>query len=113
MKKKQYKNYYKEEDDELDQYTLNLDDSEKYVPAKRQKGKRKEDGSGLWYYVGFASDFGFSIAIPIVGGALAGYAIDRKWQTYPKATLSLLLFGIVISFINFIRTVRELLKKKN
>lgn len=98
--------------DEFDQFTLHLEEAGKTVVRKREEPKQKDAGS-IWYYVGFAGDFGFTIAVPIAGGALAGGAIDRIFATSPKATLCFLLIGVIISIAGFIRIVKSLLKRKN
>ncbi len=58
-----------------------------------------------WYYLGLIGEIGFAIAVPIAGGGLLGVVIDRAWSTTPKATLSLLFLGVVISFINIYKIV--------
>lgn len=89
------------------QYELILDGT-----TKKINKKSRNRASSSWYYVGFATDLGFTIALPIVGGAILGKYLDGAWGTYPKATLSLLLLGIVISVVGFVGTIREILKKK-
>lgn len=97
--------------DELDQFTLDFDELQGRTRVhKRVRATTEPDR--IWYYVGFAGDLGFTIAVPIAGGALLGLLIDRQWSTYPKATLCLLLLGIIISMVGFIRTVRELMRRK-
>ncbi len=77
---------------------------------KREKSRFSKGGSESWYYLGLVGQIGFSIAIPIAGGALLGSFIDRQWGTYPRATLGLLLFGVVISFVTFYQTIQTVLK---
>jgi len=48
----------------------------------------------FWQALSTAFTFGFSIALPITGGAILGYMIDNKLNTHPKATLSLLFTGL-------------------
>lgn len=81
--------------------------------APRATGKKKEpDGKAPWYYFGLIGEIGFAIAVPIAGGALLGVFVDRIWSTAPKATLSLLFLGIIISFMNLFRTVETIVKEK-
>ncbi|MBI3954809.1 AtpZ/AtpI family protein, partial [Candidatus Gottesmanbacteria bacterium] len=47
-----------------------------------------------------ASNLGFTIAIPIVIGAVLGSFLDNKLNTSPKLTLSLIMLGLFISFYN-------------
>ena len=100
-------------DDELDQFTLNLDDHVGKTTVSARTKKVKDTNDSLWYYVGFAGDFGFTIAVPIAGGAFAGYYLDARWSSYPRATLCLLFIGVVISVTGLIRTVKELIRRKN
>lgn len=77
-----------------------------------ERSKKKQRVSRApWYYVGLIGDIGFAIAVPIAGGALAGVAIDRTWSTTPKATLSLLVVGIILSFMNVFKTVKTIIKE--
>lgn len=93
-------------------YTVSLAGEEPFV-TERQKGKivstRPQDTS--WYYLGMVGQIGFAIAIPIAGGAFLGSYLDRAWGLYPKMTLGLLVFGIILSGVNFYKTVQEILKK--
>ncbi len=109
MKQVKYRKRYVARD-EFDQFTLHIDEGTETVTRKRVE--KKVDESSVWYYVGFAGDFGFTIAVPIAGGAFLGMLIDKRLLTYPKMTLSLLLVGIIISVFGFIRIVRDLIKKK-
>lgn len=77
-----------------------------------ERSKKKQRVSRApWYYVGLIGDIGFAICLPIVGGALVGVMIDRMWSTTPKATLSLLFVGIMVSFINLVKTVETIIKE--
>jgi len=81
------------------------------VKKQRKKNTIRKAGAGLstWYFIGLVSQLGFSIALPIAGGALLGQFLDAKWHTYPRTTLSLLLLGIVISLVYLIRTIQEVI----
>lgn len=74
-----------------------------------KKGREKS----AWWYAGYFGDLGFTIAIPIAGGAFLGSYLDRRWSTYPKATLILLFIGIVLSIVQFIRIIREIIHTKD
>jgi F0F1-type ATP synthase assembly protein I len=50
-----------------------------------------------------AASLGWELAIPIVGGALAGHYLDRWLETKPILTLGLLLLGTVSAFYNVFR----------
>ena len=97
---------------EKEQYTLRLTESSRMMVGGRDK-REKRVGPNAWYYLGFVGEIGYSISLPIAGGALLGTYIDRHWLTYPKATLSLILVGSVISVLGFIRVIREIINRKN
>ena len=99
--------------EEKEQYTLRLNESSRMMVGEREKKKNRTNGQNPWYYLGFVGEIGYSISLPIAGGALLGAYIDRHWSTYPKATLSLLLIGSVISVLGFIRVIQEITKRKN
>jgi predicted F0F1-ATPase subunit len=94
-------------------YTLRLGTDSRMIVGEREEKQKIQKKDDTWYFLGLASEIGYSIAIPIVGGALLGRYIDFTWSIYPKATLSLLFFGIVISVINFVRTIKEMIDRKS
>lgn len=75
-----------------------------YIPPQKKHGKNWQ------YYLGFIGEIGFTITIPIVVGLLIGKYIDNRWNFYPKATVSGLLLGLVISIMNLVRTVQAIIK---
>lgn len=95
----------------FDEYELSVTGDDTDI-TPRKKVQRKRSGSNApWYYLGLIGEIGFAIAIPIAGGAILGVVVDRAWSTTPIATLSLLFFGVVISFINLFKTVETITKK--
>lgn len=94
-------------DTRKEQFDLILDTQGTDVRPKKDTGKNK--GTDSWYYFGIVGQIGFSIAIPIAGGALLGSFIDSKWNTYPRSTLGLLLIGVVISIITFYKTIKSVI----
>ena len=74
--------------------------------------KKRREIIAPWYYLGLIGEIGFAIALPIAGGALIGVVIDRTWGMTPKATLSLLFLGVIISFFNLFKTVETITKQK-
>jgi len=81
--------------------------------SNRIKVSDSTDSLSSWTYLGHVGQIGFAMAIPIAGGVLCGSWIDTKYGTYPKATLSLLFTGVVLSFVGLIRTVQDIIGKKN
>lgn len=53
-----------------------------------------------------ATTIGWEIAIPIVGGAVLGFFIDRQLSTTPRWTLVLLGVGVLAAVAAVIRYVR-------
>jgi ATP synthase protein I len=95
-------------------FNVVFDDDSVLTLSKRSDEERKKSNlKDTWFYLGFVGEIGFTIALPIIGGACIGMYLDRAWSSYPKVTLLLLFLGIVISFIAFIATIRELLTRKN
>jgi predicted F0F1-ATPase subunit len=64
-----------------------------------------------WTVLGYIGQIGFAVALPITLGAIAGRYIDVRFGTYPKFTLSLLMFGLIISVLGFVRTIQIIIKK--
>lgn len=88
---------------------LNLDWNGTLHTGKPKEIKKKTSGRDKsWYYLGLIGEVGFSIALPIVGGALLGKFLDQKFLIYPKATLSLLVLGIFVSIANLINLVKRI-----
>lgn len=76
-----------------------------------RESQKRRGTSSSWYYFGVVGQIGFSIALPIAGGAIAGSFIDQHFGTYPRWTLGLLTFGIVLSCVTFYQTIKTLLRK--
>ena len=56
---------------------------------------------------------GWELALPIFGGALLGYYLDKSLNTNHFLTLILLLAGILIGYYNLIRLIElEMLRTK-
>jgi len=79
------------------------------LPGHKKKQQRvKQDA---WFYLGFVGQIGYSIALPIAGGALLGEYLDRLRSSYPRATLFLLFVGFILSFLGFVKTIQDLINK--
>lgn len=103
-----------EPSDSKERYTLSFNEKTGNVSiSKKQERAKRTKFTDAWFYLGFVGEIGYAIALPVVGGALLGRYLDFKWSSYPKATLSLLFTGIVISIVGFIRTIQELIQRKN
>ncbi|MEA3377068.1 MAG: AtpZ/AtpI family protein [Chloroflexota bacterium] len=67
---------------------------------------KRGDGN-LWRAALRATSLGWELALPIFGGVLGGYLLDRLVGTRYIFTLSLLMLGIVAGFYNVIRSIQQ------
>jgi len=100
---------YGESTDRKEVYRLQLDETG-FVKRRDEETKHRKKADKAWYYLGFVGQIGYAIALPIAGGGVLGEYIDRRFSTYPKATLLFLLLGIILSLVGFIDTIRDLIK---
>lgn len=73
-----------------------------------QPKNTKEDNKKFLKAFDVAFDLGGRIALPIVGGTIGGFYLDKVFGTAPALTLSLLFIGIVVSFYTIIRLSRDI-----
>jgi len=92
-----------------EQYDLEIGSGGTEARTRTTKNRGKSKTS--WYYFGVVGQIGFSIALPLAGGAIGGSFLDRYFASYPRFTLGLLALGIVISFLTFYQTIKTLLDK--
>ena len=59
-----------------------------------------------------AMSLGWDLAIPIFGGVIIGYFLDRWLDSSPTFTLGLLLVGIGVGYYNVVRFIRKVTIKK-
>ena len=64
-----------------------------------------------WRIIQFATEFGFIIALPLVGLGLVGKWVDRKMDSDPWFTLAGILLAIALTTIWITRRVKELMKR--
>ena len=76
------------------------------------QGSSKSEGDGFYFLLGKYSELGFILVIPFIGGILIGGWVDRKWSTYPKATIAGILVGTLLTFGSLISIVRDVWPKK-
>lgn len=70
-------------------------------PEARQHG-------GFWYEALRYTTLGWELALPIFGGVLGGYYLDRWLGTKPTFTLGLLTLGLGASAYNIWRFIQRL-----
>jgi F0F1-type ATP synthase assembly protein I len=73
-----------------------------------QHGEDNDNWSSLWREAMVAMSLGWDLAVPIFGGVLLGYALDRWLQTRYIFTVGLLFLGIAISYYNLARFIRRI-----
>ena len=66
-----------------------------------------EDKKEFLKFLELSTGLGFSISVPIAGGALLGAYLDKMLGTGPKLTLSLLFTGVIIGAISIYRILKE------
>lgn len=77
---------------------------------ERKEWKKKQKNDATWNYLGRFGEFGFTIVIPIVGGAILGRFLDDTYGIHPRATLVLLFAGVFIALYLFYKMILEELR---
>ena len=72
-----------------------------------QGERRVRRGSALHEALPAAS-MGWDLAVPIFGGVLLGYLLDRRLGTDAAFTLGLLALGVATGYYNVFRAMRRL-----
>ncbi|MFZ5845051.1 MAG: AtpZ/AtpI family protein [Patescibacteria group bacterium] len=81
-----------------------------------KKVERLEKGQKIakrvnWRNLALFGNIGIAIVLPLVGGLIGGKYLDGIWGTYPKATLTLFIFGFIVSIVNIVRTFQDFLRE--
>lgn len=84
---------------------------DKLLKEELEEEKPKEDEeatkSRVLAMISLASELGFSISLPIAGGALLGQFLDEKFHSTPRLTLSLIFLGLFIAACNIYIIMKE------
>lgn len=84
---------------------------EKFLEEKIEDEKpsedEKESRDKFLAMISLASELGFSISLPIAGGAILGWILDGKFHTSPRITLSLIFLGIMLGAANIYFIMKE------
>ena len=67
---------------------------------------KRPDGD-LWRLALRATSLGWELALPIFGGVLIGYLLDRLLGTRYVMTLGFLMLGIAAGFYNVIQSIQR------
>ena len=79
-------------------------------------------GDGLFFYkkdnetyriLGMVGSFGFTTAGAIAGGYFLGNYLDKKLNTAPWFMLSLIILGVVASFVEFFKLIKKLSREND
>jgi ATP synthase protein I len=65
--------------------------------AARQRKAERERGRNFWVEVSRVGTLGWLLALPIIGGALIGHLIDRRLETGMSFALGLLGVGLALA----------------
>jgi len=76
------------------------------------KQNNNESWMSVWREALVATSLGWEIAIPIFGGVLSGYFLDRWLNTGYVFTIGLLFFGIMVSFFNLYRFAQRVISQE-
>ncbi len=72
-------------------------DDERSEPTSKQPKDKPEN---FWKLVAEATQLGWNLVVPIVGGVLLGRYLDDRFGKEFTWTLSLLLMGVAVAFNN-------------
>jgi predicted F0F1-ATPase subunit len=76
---------------------------------------KQNDGESrisIWREAAMATSLGWDIAIPIFGGVLLGYFLDRWLKTGYVFTIGLLFLGTIVSFYNLLRFAQQMMRQE-
>ncbi len=77
------------------------------IEERKEEAKENTNGKFL-QTVSFASEMGFSIALPIAGGAFLGNFLDDKFASSPRLTLSFIFLGLFIGVANIYSIIKKI-----
>jgi len=80
----------------------------KSMKKGNEKNEVEESWAALWREALAAMSLGWDLAVPIFGGTLLGYYLDRWLDTGHIFTIGLLFLGIAVGFHNVARFIRRL-----
>lgn len=89
---------------------LTFKQGELVVEEKQEKNSHqdKKNQRRLFTSLNLATELGFMISFPLVGGAFLGSLLDKKLATAPKITLSLIFLGMLVSVFSVYKILRDL-----
>lgn len=94
----------------VDQYDISLEKGLRGASLRKNKRRGTTNGP-VWFYLGLVGQIGYTVAIPLAGGAIVGSFIDRTLGTGTKGALVGLAIGFIVSIVGFVRVIKEAMKK--
>lgn len=74
---------------------------------KNKSNQKDTDLPQVFWGIKIISQLGFSLIIPLVGGAFLGSYLDEQFGTQPKITLSLILLGLFLGLYSMYKIVKD------
>ncbi len=68
---------------------------------------QEESRNRMLRVLSIATELGFSISLPIAGGAFLGQLLDNKFGSAPRMTLSLIFLGVFLGGANIYFIIKE------
>ena len=87
--------------------TLQFDENKNLKIVEEDIKQHREEKNKSNSATALASELGFSISLPIVGGALLGQFLDNKLNSTPRMTLSLVFIGLFLGIVNIYLIIRD------
>lgn len=75
-----------------------------------EENKGPEWLASLWRESLRAMSLGWDLALPIFGGTLLGYFLDRWLGTSPAFTIGLIILGVFIGYYNLLQFISRMKK---
>ncbi len=90
-------------------YEVSLYDDELIEKTHEKSVTNQREVKPALFYLGYVGQIGLVIALPIAGCTGLGSYLDGKWHTYPNMTLIGLGLGLIISVVNFVSVIKEII----
>lgn len=84
-----------------------IDKNFKLVNQTHHSTSQKDSKSYDYLMLAKYASMGYYVLTPILLGVFFGLGIDMYFNTRPKATVGMLVFGVIASFYNLYKIVRD------
>ena len=99
-----------ETDSHSSQFDLDISHGETRVLPRKEPVKKKKIPVS-WFFLGSAGQIGFAITVPLLAGIAGGIWIEKYLHIHPAGVFGGLALGMLLSIINLVRTVQEIIKQ--